>query len=82
LEERFDRRIEEVEENLSRRIERLGDAFVSYQGFFVKYLVSEEVPKPSATDVVVTDDRNQMKRVSYHIKRVRGQVLIFVEIRR
>jgi len=35
--------------------------YVSYQEFFVKYLVSEGVLKPSAADIVVTEARNLMK---------------------
>jgi len=64
IDERFkeiDRKFAELEEKLSRRIERLGDAFVSYQEFFVKYLVSEGVLKPSAADVAITEARNLMK---------------------
>ncbi|ADM27442.1 conserved hypothetical protein [Ignisphaera aggregans DSM 17230] len=68
VEERLNRRIDEVERRLSERIDRvglmvrrLGDAFIGYQEFFVRYLVSEGVLKSSAADMVLTEARNLVK---------------------
>jgi len=64
----IDKRFVELEERLNRRIDevglmvrRLGDAFIGYQEFFVRYLVSEGVLKSSAADMVLTEARNLVK---------------------
>ena len=64
----LEKRISDAELRLGERIDkvdlkvrRLGEAFVSYQEFFVKYLVYEGALKPAAGDVVLAEARGLMR---------------------
>ncbi|PLJ76903.1 hypothetical protein [Infirmifilum sp. SLHALR2] len=68
LDEKLDSRTSELAERISgleamvgRKLERLADAFVSYQEFLASYFVSEGVLKPEAARVALVEARNLMR---------------------
>jgi len=54
-------RISGLEARVGRKLERLADAFVSYQEFLASYFVSEGVLKPEAARVALVEARNLMR---------------------
>lgn len=61
MEGNMDRRLREVEGRIVDRINRIGEAFIGYQEFFIEYLTSERVIKELATPMLKGEIRRLMR---------------------
>jgi len=66
IDQRFreiDKKFDEFENRILRKIERLGNAFIFYQEFFIEFLSREGVMKSDTAEILVREARRVMRLV-------------------